>query len=114
MARLGRAQHFKPLIIRVRGTMAFTSALTETVTLTDTLVHGPGKVLTETTTFTIGANDGVAPTLSNAVTGEIAEVAGVRLAFLVLAAAGLLATILVWLLMPETVVHERSAAAAAP
>jgi hypothetical protein len=32
----------------------------------------------------------------------------------VLAAAGLLATILVWLLMPETVVHERSAAAAAP
>jgi MFS family permease len=62
----------------------------------------------------IGLASGLGATLSNAVTGEIAEVAGVRLAFLVLAAAGLLATILVWLLMPETVVHERSAAAAAP
>jgi MFS family permease len=62
----------------------------------------------------IGLASGLGATLSNAVTGEIAEVAGVRLAFLVLAAAGLLATILVWLLMPETVVHEPSTAAAAP
>jgi MFS family permease len=61
----------------------------------------------------IGLASGLGATMSNAVTGEIAEVAGVRLAFLVLAAAGLLATILVWLLMPETVVHEPSKAAAA-
>jgi MFS family permease len=61
----------------------------------------------------IGLASGLGATMSNAVTGEIAEVAGVRLAFLVLAAAGLLATILVWLLMPETVVHEPSRAATA-
>jgi MFS family permease len=61
----------------------------------------------------IGLASGLGATMSNAVTGEIAEAAGVRLAFLVLAAAGLLATILVWLLMPETVVHEPSRAATA-
>ena len=51
MARLGRAQPFKPLIRRVRGTMSFSATLSETVTMTDTLLKQPGKVLSDTITY---------------------------------------------------------------
>jgi MFS family permease len=48
-------------------------------------------------------------TVSNAATGAIADAAGTRVAFLALAGVGLLATILVWLLIPESREYPPSA-----
>ena len=47
MARLGRSQPFKPLILRVRGTMSFSTVLTEVVTVVDTVAKETGRLFSE-------------------------------------------------------------------
>lgn len=54
----------------------------------------------------IGLAVGLGATISNELAGAIAAVAGVRFAFLALATAGLIATALVWLLMPPSVTDQ--------
>ncbi|MEK7992893.1 MAG: hypothetical protein AAB403_03715 [Planctomycetota bacterium] len=51
MARLGRGQSFKPLVQRVRGTMSFSSTLTEAVTTGDTLLRTIGRTLSDAMLF---------------------------------------------------------------
>lgn len=53
MARLGRAQHFKPLLQnKIRGTIAFSSVLADSVTATDSLLRSIARTLSETATAT--------------------------------------------------------------
>jgi predicted MFS family arabinose efflux permease len=54
----------------------------------------------------IGLAVGLGATISNELAGAIAAVAGVRFAFLALSTAGLIATALVWLLMPPAVTDQ--------
>ncbi len=58
----------------------------------------------------IGLAVGLGATISNAMAGAAASVAGPKFAFLALAAAGLLGTAMVWLIMPETGPANRVAA----